>query len=70
MSETLLQTIFSNWEKETTIVVYDHTGHRSMDAAAYLLGHGYANTKSLVGGIDAYSRDIDSTLRRYKIEMQ
>jgi rhodanese-related sulfurtransferase len=70
MNETLLQTIFSSWDKETTIVVYDHTGKRSMDAAAYLLGHGYMNTKSLLGGIDAYSREIDASLPRYKIEME
>ncbi|MEZ5325309.1 MAG: rhodanese-like domain-containing protein [Verrucomicrobiales bacterium] len=70
MSESMLQQIFSTWDKEALIVVYDHTGQRSMDAAAYLLGHGFANTKSLVGGIDGYSRDVDATIPRYRIELE
>ena len=70
MSESMLQQIFSTWDKEALIVVYDHTGQRSMDAAAYLLGHGFANSKSLVGGIDGYSRDVDATIPRYRIELE
>ena len=69
MNESLLQEIFGSWEKESLIVVYDHLGNRSMDAAAYLLGHGFGNTRSLIGGIDAYSRDVDPSLRRYRLEM-
>ncbi|MGK0187692.1 MAG: rhodanese-related sulfurtransferase [Verrucomicrobiales bacterium] len=69
MSETMLQEIFSTWEKETLVVVYDHAGSRSMDAAAYLLGHGFANTKSLIGGIDGYSKEVDSSIPRYRVEV-
>lgn len=69
MSETLLQEIFGSWDKETTIIVYDHTGDRSMDAAAYLIGHGFANTRALEGGIDAYSKEVDKALPRYRIEV-
>ena len=70
MTEKMLQQIYSTWSKDALVVVYDHTGTRSMDAAAYLLGHGYANTKSLIGGIDAYSRNIDSALPRYRVELE
>ena len=70
MTETLLQEIFSGWDKDAQIVVYDHTGGRSMDAAAYLLGHGYGNTKSLIGGLDAYSREVDPSLPRYRVEVE
>ncbi|MDA0811752.1 MAG: rhodanese-like domain-containing protein [Verrucomicrobia bacterium] len=70
MSESMLQQIFDTWDKAALIVVYDHSGKRSMDAAAYLLGHGFANTKSLVGGIDGYSKEVDPTIPRYRIELE
>jgi len=51
-------------------VLYDHTGNRSMDVAAYFIGHGFANAKCLAGGIDAYSAQVDRSLPRYQIEME
>ena len=39
-----------------------------MDAAAYFQGHGFTNVKSLRGGIDAYSAEVDSSLPRYRLE--
>ncbi|CAN5139305.1 hypothetical protein BH23VER1_BH23VER1_04200 [soil metagenome] len=68
MSQDLLQEAFGSWPKDTPIVVYDHTGTRSLDAAAYLIGHGFGETRSLDGGIDAYSREIDRSLPRYRVE--
>ena len=49
-------------------VIYDHKGTRSMDAAAFFQGHGFENVRSLRGGIDAWSAEIDSTLPRYHLE--
>jgi rhodanese-related sulfurtransferase len=43
---------------------------RSLDAAAYFIGHGFAETKCLSGGIDAYSQEIDPSLPRYRIEIE
>ena len=51
-------------------MVYDHTGDRCLDAAAYLIGHGFSNTRALAGGIDAYAKEIDRSLPRYKIELE
>jgi len=45
-------------------VAQDH-GMRSLDAAAYLRGHGFVNVKSMCGGIDAWAEQIDSSLARY-----
>lgn len=70
MTEATLQRIFGTWDKEALIVVYDHTGTRAMDAAAYLLGHGFANTRCLTGGLDAYSREVDPSLPRYRMEVE
>lgn len=49
----------------TVIVVYCHHGVRSQSAANYLLRLGYHNIRSLAGGIDAWSCEIDPTVARY-----
>lgn len=68
-SQELLQEAFSHWDKAAEIVIYDHTGGRALDAAAYLIGHGFDAVRALDGGIDAYSERIDSTLLRYRVEI-
>jgi rhodanese-related sulfurtransferase len=69
-SNELLQSIFGTEAKDRTIVLYDHTGDRSLDAAAYLIGHGFKNTRALRGGIDAYAAEADTALPRYKLEFE
>ncbi len=70
MTQEVAQEIFNGTDKARRIVLYDHTGGRSMDAAAYFIGHGFAETKCLAGGIDAYSTEIDPSLPRYRIEIE
>jgi rhodanese-related sulfurtransferase len=67
-TQELMQEILGKWSREDLVVIYDHQGTRSMDAAAYFQGHGFTNMKSLRGGIDAYSAEIDATLPRYHLE--
>ena len=50
-------------------VLYCHKGDRSLDLAAYFHGHDMRNTKSLAGGIDAWSCLVDESVPRYKLEM-
>ena len=69
-SNELTNEIFGTWDKESTIVVYDHTGTRCLDAAAYFIGHGFGNVKALRGGIDEWSQQIDSSLPRYRVEYE
>ncbi|NNE93979.1 MAG: rhodanese-like domain-containing protein [Verrucomicrobiales bacterium] len=69
-SNELLQEIFGTENKERLIVLYDHTGDRCLDAAAYLLGHGFKNTRALRGGIDAYAQEANPELPRYKLEFE
>jgi adenylyltransferase/sulfurtransferase len=47
------------------IVVYCHHGVRSLSAANYLERLGYHNVRSLAGGIDAWSCEIDPAMPRY-----
>ncbi|MBA2622982.1 MAG: rhodanese-like domain-containing protein [Chthoniobacterales bacterium] len=67
-TQEFMAEIQSKWPREQLVVVYDHQGTRSMDAAAYFQGHGFTNVKSLRGGIDAYSAEVDSSLTRYHLE--
>ena len=52
-------------EEGTTIVAYCHHGVRSLSAAVLLERMGHADVVSLRGGIDAWSRDVDPTVKRY-----
>jgi rhodanese-related sulfurtransferase len=50
------------------LVFVCHHGVKSMDAAAYFLGHGLENVRVLRGGIDSWSCDVDPNLPRYELE--
>lgn len=54
-----------NWPKGTRIVFFCHHGDRSLDSASYFLGHGFTNVKSIRGGIDAWSLEVDLDVPRY-----
>jgi rhodanese-related sulfurtransferase len=38
---------------------------RSLRAAEYLASNGYTDVKSIAGGIDRWSREIDAAVERY-----
>jgi rhodanese-related sulfurtransferase len=61
----LAQEIVESWSKDTAIVTLCHHGIRSLDAAAYIKGHGFQNVKSMKGGIDAWSIQVDPSVARY-----
>jgi rhodanese-related sulfurtransferase len=69
-SNDLLQEIFGNEDKNRMIVLYDHTGDKVLDPAAYLIGHGFTNTRALRGGIDTYAQEADESIPRYKLEFE
>jgi adenylyltransferase/sulfurtransferase len=52
-------------DPEGEIVVYCHQGVRSAAVAAYLRGLGFKDVKNLAGGLDAWARTVDPTMRRY-----
>ncbi|MFM7604595.1 MAG: rhodanese-like domain-containing protein [Prosthecobacter sp.] len=70
LTQDLVQEIFTSGDKTKPMVLYDHTGSRSLDAAAYFIGHGFGETKCLDGGIDAYSTQVDASLPRYRLEIE
>ena len=50
----------------TEIVALCHRGMRSADAINFLYQQGYKNVKNLVGGIDAWSLQVDQSVPRYR----
>jgi rhodanese-related sulfurtransferase len=47
------------------LICYCHHGMRSLDAAAWLRFQGIEKAKSLAGGIERWSAEIDPTVPRY-----
>jgi rhodanese-related sulfurtransferase len=68
MSQETMQEILGKWPRETTLVIYDHTGKSSLDAAAFFQGHGFKDVRCLRGGIDAWAKEIDPKMPRYRLE--
>jgi adenylyltransferase/sulfurtransferase len=52
-------------EPGVMVVLYCHHGVRSLSAVAYLQRLGYCNVRSLAGGIDAWSCEVDPSVPRY-----
>ena len=51
--------------KSTPIALHCHHGIRSRNAAEQLLREGFTDVYNLEGGIEAWSRDVDSKVSRY-----
>jgi rhodanese-related sulfurtransferase len=47
------------------LICYCHHGMRSLDAAAWLRFQGFERAKSLAGGIERWSLEVDSSVPRY-----
>jgi rhodanese-related sulfurtransferase len=67
-SQELMQEMLGRWKREDPVIIVDHQGKKSMDAAAYFAGHGFQNVRALRGGIDAWSREVDPNVPRYELE--
>ena len=52
-------------DTDDEVICYCHHGMRSMDVAVWLRGQGVAHAKSLAGGIDRWSTEIDPSVPRY-----
>jgi rhodanese-related sulfurtransferase len=66
-TQELMQEIMSGWPKDREIIFVCHHGVRSLDAASYFEGHGFEHARSMTGGIDAWSVDVDPDLPRYHL---
>jgi monothiol glutaredoxin len=51
--------------KETPIAFHCHSGGRSRGAADHFVKQGFKTVYNLAGGIDAWSKDVDPSIKRY-----
>ena len=66
-TQELMQEMMSEWPKDREIIFVCHHGVRSLDAASYFAGHGFEHVRSMTGGIDAWSVEVDPDLPRYHL---
>ena len=52
--------------KDRDVVVYCHVGARSAQAAVWMKASGWTRVRSLAGGIDAWSEQVDPEVPRYR----
>ncbi len=52
-------------DRGTTLVFVCHHGMRSQQAAEHFRGQGFTDVRNLVGGIDAWSQQVDPSVPRY-----
>ena len=69
LSQPVMQEILAHWPRTDLMVLYDHRGQKSLDAAAYFIGQGFQKVRCLRGGIDAWSREVDRKIPRYRVEL-
>ena len=51
-------------DREEEIVLHCHHGMRSEQASAFLARQGFTNIKNMLGGIDAWSAQVDASVPR------
>jgi rhodanese-related sulfurtransferase len=67
-TQEIMNEMLGRWPRTDRLVIYDHLGAKSMDAAAYFLGHGFTSVRALRGGVDAWSQEVNPGVRRYKLQ--
>jgi rhodanese-related sulfurtransferase len=67
-TQELMQEIISESAKDREMIFICHHGIRSLDAASFFAGHGFEHVRSMTGGIDAWSIEVDPDLPRYHLE--
>jgi len=60
-----LQSAVKVLDPSVEYVVVCHHGVRSAQAAAFMLERGFTRVLNLIGGIDAWAREVDPTMSRY-----
>lgn len=65
MSEMASRVTELEAQKSAPIVVHCHHGGRSLRVANWLAQQGFANVKSMAGGIDVWATDIEPGMARY-----
>lgn len=70
LSQPVMREILAEGTNDRPLVIVDHQGKHGLDAAAYFAGHGLKQVRCLRGGIDAWSREVDPSIRRYEFSTE
>lgn len=65
IDRTLVEEILDTWDRNTPLMLLCHHGMRSYDAARFFTEQGFQQVYNVTGGIDAWSQEVDPSLRRY-----
>jgi adenylyltransferase/sulfurtransferase len=61
----MIPTNLQSLDVDEPVICYCHHGMRSLDVAVWLQKQGVASARSLTGGIDKWSAEIDPKVLRY-----
>ena len=67
LSQDVMRQVMGDGSNTRPLVIVDHQGKTALDAAAYFMGHGLENVRCLRGGLDAWAREVETGMRRYKL---
>ena len=67
LSQPVMREILAEGTNTRPLVIVDHQGAQALDAAAYFMGHGLQNVRCLRGGIDAWAKEVNPKIPRYKL---
>ena len=69
MTQEVQTALFADKDQSRKIILIDHQGRSVLDHCAWFRGHGLKNTFGVDGGIDRYAKDIDTSIPRYRLEL-
>lgn len=65
VDQELASEILNTWPAERPLILICHVGQRSLQAAEFFTQKGFRNVYNMIGGIDAWSLTVDSSIPRY-----
>lgn len=69
MTQEFQTQLFGDKGEDDLIILFDHRGQNVLDQCAWFRGHGLKKTFGLDGGIDRYAQEVDSSIPRYRLEI-
>lgn len=69
MTQDVQNSLFAKKDDQIKVILIDHQGRSVLDHCAWFRGHGMPETYGVDGGIDRYAKEVDSTIPRYRLEM-
>ena len=65
LTQALMDEALATWNKSTPVITICHHGIRSLNMAGFLKKQGFSDVRSMKGGMDAWSLEVDPAVPRY-----